>query len=59
MQPDEEWHHNFGLAMLHKYATTLELQEKARQAALRTLELADGLREAAIARTGTCAIPGC
>ncbi len=59
IQPDEEWHHNLGLAMIHKYATTPELQQKARRAALRTLGLADELREAAIARTGTCAIPGC
>lgn len=59
VNPDEEWHHNFGVAMLHKYATTPELQERARRAAHRTLEMADELREAAIARTGACAIPGC
>ena len=59
VNPDEEWHHHFGVAMLHKYATTPELQAQARSAALHTLEMADELREAAIARTGACAIPGC
>ncbi len=59
VNPDEEWHHNFGVAMLHKYATMPELQERARRAAHRTLEMADELREAAVARTGVCAIPGC
>jgi 1,2-phenylacetyl-CoA epoxidase catalytic subunit len=59
IQPDEEWHHNFGRAILIKYATTTELQEKARNAALQTLKLADELREMAIKNTGTCAIPGC
>jgi hypothetical protein len=59
IQPDEEWHHNFGVVMLQKYAVTPEQQEQARNAALRTLALADELREAAMAKTGACAIPGC
>jgi hypothetical protein len=59
IQPDEEWHHNFGRSVLIKYAITPELQEKARRAALHTLKIADELREAAIKIMGTCAIPGC
>lgn len=59
IQPDEDWHHNFGLAMLRKYATTAELQEKARLATLRTIELADELRTAAMIKSGACVIPGC
>src|SRR5207253_8037725 len=59
VQPDEEWHHNFGRRILIKYATTPELQDKARRAALHTLKIADELREAAIKNMGTCAIPGC
>lgn len=59
IQPDEQWHHDFGRAMLEKYATTPELRTRARDAALRTLALADELRQAAIIKTGHCAIPGC
>ncbi len=59
VNPDEEWHHRLGYDMLKKYAATPESQEKARRAALKTLELADELRDAAIARTGKTAIPGC
>ena len=59
IQPDEDWHHNFGLSMLRKYAVTSELQEKASLATMRTLELADELRSAAMAKSGACVIPGC
>ncbi len=59
VQPDEEWHHRLGLEMLKKYAVTPAEQEQARRAALATLALADELRDAAIARAGTVAIPGC
>ena len=59
IQPDEEWHHNFGRSILIKYAITPELQEKARRATLHTLKIADELREVAIKIMGTPAIPGC
>ena len=59
VQPDEEWHHRFGFEMLKKYAVAAALQDQARRATLATLALADELREAAMARVGTCAIPGC
>lgn len=59
IQPDEDWHHNFGLTMLRKYATTVELQEKATLATMKTIELADELRTAAMAKSGACVIPGC
>ncbi len=59
IQPDEDWHHNFGLSMLRKYAVTSELQEKASLATIRTIELADELRSAAMAKSGACVIPGC
>lgn len=59
IQPDEQWHHNFGQTMLAKYATTDALQAQAEQAALQTLKLADELRSAAMAKTGACVVPGC
>jgi uncharacterized ferritin-like protein (DUF455 family) len=59
IQPDEEWHHNFGFEMLKKYAVTPELQDAAQTAAMHTMKTADEMREAAIAKFGTCAIPGC
>lgn len=59
IQPDEEWHHNFGLSILRKYATSQELEEKALSAIKRTLELAEELRTIAMAKSGACVIPGC
>lgn len=59
IQPDEDWHHNFGLAMLRKYAITADLQEKAYTATMKTISLADELRTKAIANSGACVIPGC
>ena len=59
IQPDEEYHHEFGRRMLLKYATTPELQNAAREASRRTLEIAGKLREAAILKTGMYQIPGC
>lgn len=59
IQPDEEWHHNFGIQMLRKYIVTAQDEEIARKAALRTLEMADEMREAVMKKTGACAVPGC
>ncbi len=59
IQPDEEWHHNFGLNMLEKYATTTETQERAKLAITKTLELADELRTTVMAKSGACVVPGC
>ncbi|MBL8151555.1 MAG: ferritin-like domain-containing protein, partial [Blastocatellia bacterium] len=58
VQPDEYWHHNFGLEMLEKYATSPEAEERAKLAIRKTLSIADELREIAIAKVG-CAVPGC
>ena len=58
IQPDEAFHHDLGRRMLLKYAVTPELQQAARQASLRTLEIAEALRAKAAARAG-CPIPGC
>jgi len=59
IQPDEAFHHELGRSMLLKYATTPELQEAAREACRKTLQIADKLRAGAIAKTGIYQIPGC
>jgi 1,2-phenylacetyl-CoA epoxidase catalytic subunit len=59
IQPDEEYHHQLGRAMLLRYATTTQLQEAARAACRKTLEIAEKLRAGAVARTGVYQIPGC
>jgi 1,2-phenylacetyl-CoA epoxidase catalytic subunit len=59
IQPDEEYHHEFGRRMLLKYATAPQLQNAAREASRRTLEIAGRLRDAAIQKTGKYQIPGC
>jgi 1,2-phenylacetyl-CoA epoxidase catalytic subunit len=56
--PEEDAHHEFAVQMLQKYANTPDAQERARAAMLRTLELADELRDLAVSRTGVSAIPG-
>ncbi len=59
IQPDEAEHQRLGAALLRAYATTPELQAKARQAILKTLEIATTLRAKAAARIGTSCFPGC
>lgn len=59
IQPDEDFHHLFGVRKLQKYANTPEAQSRAREAVQRTLELDDELREVFVGRMGTIAIPGC
>jgi rubrerythrin len=57
--PDEYFHHQLGIQILEKYATTSELQERAEAAARRTLELADEMQQVAVRRLGTRRGPGC
>jgi uncharacterized ferritin-like protein (DUF455 family) len=59
IQPDEQAHQRLGADLLRAHATTPDLQAKARQAVLRTLEIAATLRAAAAARVGTACFPGC
>jgi 1,2-phenylacetyl-CoA epoxidase catalytic subunit len=59
IQPDEGFHHELGKTMLLKYAITPELQQAAREACSRTLQIAEKLRAGAIAKTGIYQIPGC
>jgi len=59
IQPDEEFHQELGKSMLLKYAITPELQQAARDASRKTLEIAERLRNGAIQKTGIYQIPGC
>ena len=59
IQPDEGYHHELGRRLLPKYADTPEKQELARQAALKTLQLAEELQEIARLRRGMSRTPGC
>ena len=59
IQPDENYHHELGRRLLPKYADTPEKQELARQAAMKTLQLAEELQEIAHLRRGMSKAPGC
>lgn len=58
IQPDETFHHELGRKLLERYAVTDELQEAARRASAKTLELAEELQEMALAK-GIHHAPGC
>ncbi len=55
----EEHHHELGRRLLLRYATSDELQAKARAAARRTLEVAEEVQEMARMKMGVCRAPGC
>jgi uncharacterized ferritin-like protein (DUF455 family) len=59
IQPDEIHHHFLGQKLLEKYAVTPELQERARVAAAKTLEIAGQVRLAMAGKLGTSCFPGC
>ena len=59
IQPDELHHHRLGKMLLEKYAVTPEAQERARQAAAKTLEIAQQVRLLATQKLGTSCFPGC
>ncbi len=59
IQPDETYHQRLGKQILEKYAKTEALQNQARQAAQKTLELAEELQEAAFKKMGVHHTPGC
>ena len=59
IQPDETYHHQLGKKILEKYANTIALQNKARQAAQKTLELADELQGMVLNKMGIHHVPGC
>ena len=59
IQPDEQYHHQLGRSMLQKYATDPDRQQIAREAVLKTLQIAEELRGIAEKKLGICQIPGC
>jgi len=59
IQPDERQHHELGRRLLARYAVTENEQQVARQAARRTLELAEEIQEMARIKTGISRAPGC
>ena len=59
IQKDEEYHHLLGRTLLLRLATTPAAQERARQAATRTLELAEELQHLALTKLGIHHAPGC
>jgi hypothetical protein len=59
IQPDELHHHKLGKQLLEKYAVTPEAQERARAAAVKTLEIAQQVRLLASQKLGTSCFPGC
>jgi uncharacterized ferritin-like protein (DUF455 family) len=59
IEPDEHYHHELGRTLLLRLATTAGTQETARQAARRTLELAEELQTAAFKTAGVHHAPGC
>jgi hypothetical protein len=59
IQQDEAYHHRLGRDLLLRLATTPDAQERARQAATRTLELAEELQHLALTKMGVHHAPGC
>lgn len=59
IQPDEQHHHELGRMLVSRYAVTENEQQVARQAAQRTLELAEEIQEMARLKAGITRAPGC
>ncbi len=59
IQPDEKQHHELGRRLLVLYAGNENEQQVARQAARRTLELAEEIQEMGRLRAGISRAPGC
>ena len=59
IQKDEAYHQRLGHDLLLRLATTPEAQERARQAATHTLELAEELQYLALTKLGIHHAPGC
>ena len=59
IEPDERFHHELGRSLLLRFATTPAAQQAARQAAARTLALAEELQAAALKTAGIHHAPGC
>lgn len=59
IQKDEQHHHELGRRLLARYAVSEGSQRRAREAARRTLELAEEIQELARLKAGISRAPGC
>ncbi len=59
IQPDEQWHVHLGRTVLEKYASTSELQEKARAAVEAVLDLAVKVQKKQFVEMKVSHAPGC
>ncbi len=59
IQPDEQWHVHLGRDVLARYATTSELQEKARKAVEAVLDLAIKIQNKQVGEMKVSHAPGC
>ena len=59
IQPDERHHHELGRRLLARYAIDVDKQAQARDAARRTIELAEEIQEMARLKAGIVRAPGC
>ena len=59
IQPDEQWHVQLGREVLARYATTPQLQEKARKAVEAVLELAIKIQNKQVGEMKVSHAPGC
>ena len=59
IQPDERHHHELGRTLLAIYGASDDDQQMARQAARRTIELAEEIQEMARLKAGIMRAPGC
>lgn len=59
IQPDEQHHHELGRKLVARYAVSESEQQVARQAAQRTLELAEEIQEMVRLKSGISRAPGC
>jgi hypothetical protein len=59
IQPDEEWHVQLGRTVLERYATTPDLQTKARKAVEAVLDLAVRIQNKQLKELKVSHAPGC
>jgi hypothetical protein len=59
IQPDEQWHVHLGRTVLEKYATTPELQDRARKAVEAVLDLAVKVQNKQLRELKVSHAPGC
>ena len=59
IQPDEQWHVQLGRSVLERYATTAELQTRARKAVEAVLDLAVKLQNKQLKEMKVSHAPGC